>query len=73
MKTQTSINPSQKIFMNISLILLGICANGTFFAVMVTLLLGTITLTWLRVQQEHFALNVPQTDEGAEKVSVSRF
>ena len=72
MKSSTSINPSQKIFMNVSLILFGICANGTFFAVIVTLLLGSVALTWLRQQQEHFSLNVPQTDKGAEKMPISR-
>ncbi len=72
MKNYASINLSQKIFMNVSLILLGICANGTFFAVMVTLLLGTVTLTWLRHQQEYFALNKPKVDKGAEKLPISR-
>ncbi|MDJ0510436.1 MAG: hypothetical protein QNJ64_14455 [Crocosphaera sp.] len=72
MKNHTGINPSQKIFMNVSLILFGICANGTFFTVIVTLLLGSVALTWLRHQQGNFALNVAQTDKGAEKLPVSR-
>ena len=73
MKNHANINSSQKILMNVSLVFLGICANGPFFAVMVTLLLGTATLTWLRHQQEHFGLNAPQTDKEAETLHLSRF
>ena len=72
MDNHTGINPHQKIFMNISLILLGIFANGTFFAVMIILLLGTVTLTWLRHQPEHFALNTSQIDKGSEKLPIRR-
>ena len=72
MKNHTGINRSQKIFMNVSLILFGICANGTFFAIIITLLLGSVTSTLLRNQQDNFTLNVAQTDKGTEKLPVGR-
>ncbi len=54
-KNQT-IQPFHKVFVNISLIVLGITANTTFFSLIVTFLLGTSILGLLNSQREKFAL-----------------
>ncbi|MGK7958021.1 MAG: hypothetical protein AB4063_22610 [Crocosphaera sp.] len=56
MNNHKSIHPIQKIFVNLSLILLGISANTTFFSLMVTFLLGTVILGLLSSQQQKFTL-----------------
>ncbi|MGB5592861.1 MAG: hypothetical protein WBM32_05660 [Crocosphaera sp.] len=73
MKDNTTINLAQKIFLNVSLILLGICANGTFFSAMITLLLGTVVLGYLRSQTQPFPLTPSQSTQEAEKLPVTRF
>ncbi len=73
MKKNTTIHPTQKAFLNVSLILLGICANGTFFSAMITLLLGTVVLGCLRTQTQRFLLTPSQSTQTAEKLPVTRF
>ncbi|MEL4897116.1 hypothetical protein [Crocosphaera sp. Alani8] len=56
MDKNDSIKPFQKVVLSFSLILLGIAANTTFFSLIVTFLLGTVTLGLLNSQEERFAL-----------------
>lgn len=62
----------QKVLINISLILLGICANGTFFTLMVTLLVGTVILGYLKNQPKPvlFSQKTPISED--EKQPVTR-
>ncbi|ACB53812.1 hypothetical protein cce_4464 [Crocosphaera subtropica ATCC 51142] len=71
MNNKTSINLTQKIFVNISLILLGISANATFFSLMVTFLLGTVILSWLHDQKDKFSLNTTKINKKSEKIVTS--
>ncbi|EAZ89554.1 hypothetical protein [Crocosphaera chwakensis] len=71
MNNKTSINSTQKIFVNISLICLGISANATFFSLMVTFLLGTVVLGWLGSQKDKFTLNTENISKKAEKKAIS--
>lgn len=56
MDKNQSIQPFQKVFVKISLIILGITANTTFFSLIVTFLLGTTLLGLLNSQREKFVL-----------------
>ncbi len=71
MNNKTNINPTHKIFVNISLICLGISANATFFSLMVTFLLGTVILGWLSSQKDKFTLNTENINKKAEKKVIS--
>ncbi|MDJ0600299.1 MAG: hypothetical protein QNJ37_15840 [Crocosphaera sp.] len=70
MNNKTNINPAHKIFVNTSLILLGISANATFFSLMVTFLLGTVILGWLSSQQHKFTLNRPTKNKKVENIAI---
>ena len=52
MVTNNTIHPFQKVFLNFSLIFLGIAANTMFFNLMVTLL-GTVVLGSLNSQNKN--------------------
>ncbi len=54
MVTNNTIHPFQKVFLNFSLIFLGIAANTMFFNLMVTFMLGTVVLGSLNSQNENF-------------------
>ncbi|MDJ0846252.1 hypothetical protein [Crocosphaera sp.] len=71
MNNKQKIHPVQKIFVNFSLILLGISANATFFSLMVTFLLGTVILGFLSSQQDKFSLNTKTINKELEKVPTS--
>ncbi|WP_107670630.1 hypothetical protein [Cyanothece sp. BG0011] len=71
MNNKNSIHPTQKIFVNISLICLGISANATFFSLMVTFLLGTVVLGWLSSQKDKFTLNTENMSNQADKKAMS--
>ncbi len=71
MNKNQSIHPLQKVFVNFSLILLGISANTTFFVLMITFLLGTVILGFLSSQQPKFPLNINKINKELEKVPTS--
>ncbi len=70
MDKNQSIQPFQKVFVNISLIILGIAANTTFFSLIVIFLLGTSILGLLNSQQQKFALKnkTISTEKELEKI-----
>lgn len=70
MKNDSRVPIPHKIFLNTSLIMLGICANGTFFSLMVTLLLGTVVLGYLRNQPKQVLLTSYQKIEEVLKTPV---
>ena len=73
MSTNNTVHPFQKVFVNFSLILLGISANTAFFSFMVTLLLGSVFLGYLNSKQEKFALKTKtlNKEKKLEKLPIS--
>ncbi|MEA5510597.1 hypothetical protein VB715_12560 [Crocosphaera sp. UHCC 0190] len=68
-----TLTTPHKVFFNFSLIMLGVCANGAFFSIMATLLVGTAILGFLKNQPERVLLTHDQTLKGEEKLPVTRF
>ena len=66
MNKNQSIHPFQKVFVNISLIILGISANTTFFSLIVTFILGTAILGLLNSQREKFVLKTKKISQQKE-------
>ncbi len=72
MNNNKSIHPIQKVFVNLSLILLGISANTIFFSLMVIFLLGTVILGFLSSQQHKFTLKTNKISQEKELEELPR-
>ncbi|MEA5535374.1 hypothetical protein [Crocosphaera sp. XPORK-15E] len=68
-----TLTTPHKVFFNFSLIMLGVCANGAFFSIMATLLLGTAILGYLKNQPQQVLLTQNKTLTEDEKLPVTRF
>ena len=72
MKDEAKIPKHEKIMLNLSLIILGIFANTTFFSAMVTLLVGMVILGYLRHQRTQVLLTHNQATEKDLQLTLSR-
>ena len=72
MNNDINLTSSHKVLLNGSLILLGVCANATFFSVMATLLIGIAVLGCLRNQPQRSGFMVDLEVKEEEKLPATR-